>query len=699
MAQEPRLGGHLWNPHLLEELQLGGPTAHGKFEQQPVETQIDVQPQPQPQHLQRHHLDGSPALVQEKYTVHQRPHGAQQPHAAHADGDESGDTMLSVNGSSAHAAPLGHQQQHEELASAGKRSIESSLDRAQPEEPVETPSKEDLQKGPAGGYDATPIHHRAPGYTIKFTIHRATHLPLADLATLSADPYCRLELKTGLPTRHKEDPPLVFRTRTVWRQTEPEWEQSWIVANVPRTGCRLKARVYDEDSNDIDDRLGNAHITIHSVNEDWQGFKDRAFKIMKRSGSWRAYALRGVAVAMRRTEGLNGYLYVSAECLGRTPGEEGGRAYTVGLQYWCKNYSPLLGRIAGRKEPNDPRYRAQHDEDHARMTGEEISTRDKATAVAGRDDSPQKQQEAKQGPQRYNFQSNQMQLQGPVPPELYHRYVEFRPFVKSMFTGSGLRGVLLNKALHAQHTKVYNFNKDTRYGYFEGPCNEMTTKFLDLAHWDQGGRIHTYIITLDGLIRFTETGKEFSVDLLSKHTMHSDASIYIAYSGEFFIRRLKNKHAPPPEAQRGSGKAQTNESHPPADVSGGPPQEPGPQDPAYYELIIDNDSGTYRPNAKLLPLLRQFLQHNFPGLKVVTLDSQGDAEFMKKLKDEQRERKKQEGNQMVFAQVSRSSSLSSSDDERLDDVANEQAGAKPQKPRHQLGEALGKPIDIAVSTD
>ena len=125
-------------------------------------------------------------------------------------------------------------------------------------------------------------------------------------------------------------------------------------------------------------------------------------------------------------------------------------------------------------------------------------------------------------------------------------------------------------------------------------------------------------------------------------------------------------------------------------LAGGPPKEPGPQDPAYYELIIDNDSGTYRPNAKLLPLLRQFLQRNFPGLKIVTLDSQGDAEFMKKLKDEQRERKKKEGDHLVYTQVSRSSSLSSSDDERLDAVANAQDASGPQKPKHQLAEALGK---------
>lgn len=545
---------------------------------------------------------------------------------------------------------------------------------------------EEHNKGPAGGYDATPLPHRPAGYTVKFTIHKATHLPLADLASLSADPYCKLELKTGLPTRHKEDPPLTFRTQTVWRNTEPEWNQEWIVANIPQSGCRIKARLYDEDSNDNDDRLGNAHIAISGLSEEWKGLQNRPHKVMKRSGSWRAYAIRGLAVCFRHTSHLNGYLYVSAEVLGKTPGNEGGHVYTTGPQYWFKNYSPLLGRLVGNKEPDELELRAQQAQGpaHDDTTADGDQHVNEASTTMANNEKPSD----KKNSQRYNFQSNQMQLQGPVPPELYHRYVEFRPFVKGLFTGSGLRGLLLNKALHVQHEKVYNFNKDTKYGVFEKPCSDMTLKFLDLVHWDQGGRIHTYVLTLDGLLRFTETGKEFSIDLLSKHTMHSDASIYIAYSGEFFVRRLKHRNLDPPEAVADGSEA-ANKTHPPDTIAGGPPTGEPPHDPAYYELIIDNDSGTYRPNGKLLPQLRQFLQRNLPGLKIITLDSQNDTELMQKLKTEQRERKKHEGNRMVFAQISRSSSLSSDDEERLNAVASSQDGGPSGQPKHRLGEAIG----------
>lgn len=177
-----------------------------------------------------------------------------------------------------------------------------------------------------------------------------------------------------------------------------------------------------------------------------------------------------------------------------------------------------------------------------------------------------------------------------------------------------------------------------------------------MVHYDEGGRIFTYVLTLDGLLRFTETGKEFGIDLLSKHTMHSDVNVYIACSGEFFVRRLKHpkRSADDPE----------QETHPDVDLPGGPPSEEPPQDPKNYELVIDNDSGTYRPDGSLLPLLKEFLRENFPGLHVVTKEC--TDEKLTKWKEQQRERKKKEGKNIEMVQNS-DSEISSSDEERLDD--------------------------------
>lgn len=89
-------------------------------------------------------------------------------------------------------------------------------------------------------------------------------------------------------------------------------------------------------------------------------------------------------------------------------------------------------------------------------------------------------------------------------------------------------------------------------------------------------------------------------------------------------------------------------------------------DPAYYALIIDNDSGTYRPNASLLPDLKQFMQRSLPGIKIVTLDCMADKERMDRMKGEQRGRKKKESKGRRVYMEDDGSSLSSSDDEELE---------------------------------
>lgn len=253
-----------------------------------------------------------------------------------------------------------------------------------------------------------------------------------------------------------------------------------------------------------------------------------------------------------------------------------------------------------------------------------------------------------------------------------------------MFTSTSLRGRILNHALHHQHNRIYNYDRDTLYGSFPFPSQHLSLKFLELVNFDKGGRIYTYVLTLDGHWRFTETGKEFGIDLLSKHTMHSDVNIYIAFSGEFFIRRLKTP--------RKAGAPDDQPTHPPAEIENGPPSSEPPKDPAYYSLIIDNDSGTYRPSAKLLPQLKEFLQRNLPGLKIVTLDCVGDKEKMEKWKGEQRERKKSEGNNRVVVQGD-DSSLSSSDEEGLDRQEVIAGGAGTPSTKEKMVRKMHEPLE------
>ena len=290
--------------------------------------------------------------------------------------------------------------------------------------------------------------------------------------------------------------------------------------------------------------------------------------------------------------------------------------------------------------------------------------------------------------QKYDFQANEIQLAGPVPERLYHRYVEFRPIIGVLFRRSGLRGRILGKALHHQHQRLYNFDKGTEWGTVQPCSEEASMQLLKMAHFDEGSRTFTYIITLDGLLRFTETGKEFGIDLLSKHTMHSDAAVYIACSGEFLIRRL-NK---PPKSAHSRGHSRSHSSddpnpgqptHPPDDtVEGGPPQSPPPPKPEYYQLVIDNDSGTYRPDKSVLPDLHDYLSRNFPGLGGIATMACDDPECQR-IKEEQRAAKHREGRtvNMVLNRSPSASSFSSDDVSDLEDV--ERAGDRGRRSKKE----------------
>jgi hypothetical protein len=276
-----------------------------------------------------------------------------------------------------------------------------------------------------------------------------------------------------------------------------------------------------------------------------------------------------------------------------------------------------------------------------------------------------------------------MQLKGPVPPKLYHRFVEFRPIIASIYSSAGLRGTILNKALHSQHRRIYNFNSSTEYGDFDACTPEAAEQFLKLVHFDEGGRIFTYVLTLDGMFRFTETGKEFGIDMLSKHTMHSDVETYIACSGEFFVRRLNRPIAsdePHPHTK----------THPSQKIPGGPPEEHPPHNPSYYQLIIDNDSGTYRPDKSTLPYLKDFLQKNMPGMGIVTMH--WEDQELQDMKENQRNVKKNEG-RLVNMVLNRSQSSISSAESELDD--REESWQQGHKSKREAAyEALEDPHKV-----
>lgn len=111
--------------------------------------------------------------------------------------------------------------------------------------------------------------------------------------------------------------------------------------------------------------------------------------------------------------------------------------------------------------------------------------------------------------------------------------------------------------------------------------------------------IYTYIFSADDdTFRFSETGPALLNNLASKHALHADCNTKVRFSGEFHPR------------PKGGWSNFSDRM---------------PDDEAEWELVIDNNSGTYAPNKSLLPAVKGLLELNFPGIQVCTYELTGKA--------------------------------------------------------------------------
>ncbi|KAJ7173718.1 hypothetical protein C8R46DRAFT_120714 [Mycena filopes] len=489
-------------------------------------------------------------------------------------------------------------------------------------------------------------------YTLQITFNGGKNLPVADIGTLSCDPYVLASIV--IPDSDAE--PLEFRTPTIHRTRDPTWNATWFVAGIPQTGFKLKMILYDEDPGVklSNDRLGKA-VARFGSEQMKEGFEsiETEYVLKKRKGDLHPYVLTYLAALLPGEKlAKHNRVVVSMRVLRKDAEQKDAcRMYTLGPNKFSRHFSPLIGSMVNKQPQKTAKKNGDGDGDANDADGQTDGRGGKLSATT--------------------FIANKLQFTGPVPPELRHRFVGYRPFIKWMFDDSGIRGRILYHGLRKQYRTIYACDKATVWGCIddtgaeaeasdskgeegedkgkgkEGPVlGDATTEganvnsaaapqgenkgkegpvlgdatpesaaalarqFLDMTAWGEGAKLFTYVITLDGEWRFTETGPEFAVDLLSKHSMHANLAKEIAYSGEFFV------HALP-------GSTATDD-----------------RDPKKYELIIDNDSGTYRPKKELLPVLEKWLkdERRLGGLgNVRAMD--GFDEELKGLKEERADKK------------------------------------------------------------
>ncbi|KAJ3916014.1 hypothetical protein F5877DRAFT_91987 [Lentinula edodes] len=190
--------------------------------------------------------------------------------------------------------------------------------------------------------------------------------------------------------------------------------------------------------------------------------------------------------------------------------------------------------------------------------------------------------------------------------------------------GSGPTSLAIRAGIHAGHKMLYARSTSNGFGVIQSVDDVM--RLFEGGSLDPkeatggcGGEspfahrikpaVYTYIISAqDDSLRFSETGAAFFVDFASKHALHADCAEQVRYSGEFHLRPRAKDHS------SWCGWQDFNDSM--------------PDDSVDWEVVIDNNSGTYAPDKAMLPTLRDLIDCNFPGLDVVALDRE-DEELKK----------------------------------------------------------------------
>ncbi|KAJ2936897.1 hypothetical protein H1R20_g193, partial [Candolleomyces eurysporus] len=158
--------------------------------------------------------------------------------------------------------------------------------------------------------------------------------------------------------------------------------------------------------------------------------------------------------------------------------------------------------------------------------------------------------------------------------------------------GHGPASHAIRGITQAGHRMLYAHSGSNTYGTLDERAAVSLTSILNGGSTAPKGSnerikpaVYTYVISSeDNTLRFSETGTAFCIDFASKHALQSNCAQHVWYAGEF--------HPRPVGGWENFSEEMDDEG-------------------VEWELVVDNNSGTYAPGKRMLQTVRECLEYNF----------------------------------------------------------------------------------------
>jgi hypothetical protein len=156
--------------------------------------------------------------------------------------------------------------------------------------------------------------------------------------------------------------------------------------------------------------------------------------------------------------------------------------------------------------------------------------------------------------------------------------------------GHGAASHAIRGITQAGHRMLYAHSGSNAYGILDEQAVTLASILNAGSTIPKGSNerikpaVYTYVISSeDNTLRFSETGTAFCIDFASKHALQSNCAQHVWYAGEFHPRPV------------GGWENFSDEVG---------------DEVVEWELVVDNNSGTYAPDERMLPTVRECLEYN-----------------------------------------------------------------------------------------